>query len=479
MVAARWPPDSRGLPLGIVAGVQELGSVIGPVYGAAIVALASWRAIFWINLPLIAVIGIGFWLVGRGAEPAGASPRQPPGRLDFVGPILVSVGAAGLIIGLDAPSSLATNATIGQWYAPHAGGAWAPFTTDIVVASLVLLVAFLVWEFVAPFGVKPLVSIRGTPAVLSRSDIPGALTLAGVLACIVIAFSTADPSKQVVASSAPIVVPIAGFLAALFWWRQRRAAAPLVTRGSLRARPAWGALLVNLSLGGALMAALIDIPLFARATAYPNSETDAALVLVRFLIAVPIGAVAGGALCKARWMAPYVAALGMALTTVAFIGMTRWGTTSLGGGPRPSDVELVLCGLGFGLAIAPVNVAILGAVDEGLHAFASALAVVARTIGMLAGLSALTAIALRRFYEAQAKIGSPLKLCPNTLPQNCAAYNDATNRALLSELHTIFAGAAVCAALAGVLAIVLLRTRRPEPVTADDGDTTMLSAPRR
>ncbi len=53
-----------------------------------------------------------------------------------------------------------------------------------------------------------------------------------------------------------------------------------------------------------------------------------------------------------------------------------------------------------------------------LHALASALAVVARTIGMLAGLSALTAIALHRFYQAQAKIGSPLVLCPSN-PDNC------------------------------------------------------------
>jgi MFS family permease len=485
MVAARWPPDARGLPLGVVGAVQELGSVIGPVYGAGVVAIASWRAIFWINLPVIAVIATALLLASRNRDPAagpnvdavGVARTRRADRLDVIGPVLAIVGIVGLILGLDAPSSLATNATVGQWYSPHARGAWAPFTTDVVLVSLVLLAAFLVWEYAAPFRVRPALELRQTPAVLARSDLPGALALAGVLACIVIAFSTADPSKQVVASSASIVIPLAGLLAGLFWWRQRTAATPLVGKGAFRARPAWGALLVNLSLGGALMAALIGIPLFARATVYRDSETDAALVLIRFLIAVPIGAVAGGALCRARSVAPYVAALGMALTTVALATMTRWGSTSLGGGPRPSDVELALCGLGFGLAIAPVNVAILGAVDQGLHAFASALAVVARTIGMLAGLSALTALALRRFYEDQAKIGSPLKLCPNALPQNCAPYSAATNRALLAEVHTIFAGAAVCAALAGVLALLLLRPPRRIPARADGGGTTTLSDP--
>ena len=129
---------------------------------------------------------------------------------------------------------------------------------------------------------------------------------------------------------------------------------------------------------------------------------------------------------------------------------------SLGGAPRPSDVVLATAGLGFGLAIAPVNVAVLGAVEPGFHALASALAVVARTVGMTAGLSALTAVALRRFYQAQSRIGSPLTLCPDH-PTSCPAFDRATTTALVRELHTIFFGAAVCAAVAAVLAILLLR----------------------
>ena len=151
----------------------------------------------------------------------------------------------------------------------------------------------------------------------------------------------------------------------------------------------------------------------------------------------------------------------MALATLSFIGMATWSASALGGGVRLSDLELVACGLGFGLAVAPVNVAVLGAVEERHHALASALAVVARTIGMLAGLSALTAVALRRFYQAQARIGSPLVLCPSH-PESCPAYDHASTAALLEELHTIFAGAAVCTAAAGILALTLLRSGRGE-----------------
>ncbi|MBV9659834.1 MAG: MFS transporter [Acidimicrobiales bacterium] len=464
VVARRWEPDERGTPLGMIGALQELGSVMGPLYGAAVVAAASWRAIFWINVPVTVLVATAF-LAARTRQPRAATRRA-----DVVGPFLAVLGTVGLVVGLDAPARLATSTTFGQLYAPQAGGQWGPLTTLLVLASLGLLAAGAAWEMLEPGRVQPVVPFRRLPGLLRRSDLPGAMLLAGFLACIVVAFSTADPSRQVVASSAPLVVPLAAVLAAGFWWRQRRARQPLIQPGVLRSTPAWGGLAVNVALGGALMAVLIDVPLFARATVDPNSEVAAALVLVRFLVAVPVGAVLGGVLCRARWLARYVAAAGMATSTLAFVAMTSWSASALGGGPRLSDMELVVGGLGFGLAIAPVNVAVLGAVEARHHALASALAVVARTVGMLAGLSALTAIGLRRFYQAQARIGSPLVLCPSH-PAGCPAYDQATNRALLSELHTIFAGAAVCAGLAGLLALALLR-HPDRPVNAGASGTT-------
>jgi hypothetical protein len=389
--------------------------------------------------------------------------------------LLLVVVAVGLLVGLDAPSGLATSASVGRAWSQLADGPWAPFATPIVLVGAGALVAFIGWERLAPEGFRVLVRVDRVSAVLRRADLPGALLLAAALGCVVVLFSTADPSRQVVASSVPVLGPALLVLIALFWWRERRAGTPLIDPGALAARPAWGALVVNLAVGAALMAALVDVPLFARSTVDPRSEVSAALVLVRFLVAVPIGAVAGGALCRRRALAPVVAAAGMGLAAASFVAMTTWSATALGGGPRWSDVELVLCGLGFGLAIAPVNVAILGAVPPSAHALASALAVVARTIGMLAGLSALTAIALHRFYEAQARIGSPFVLCPKN-PAACPAYDKATSQALVRELHTIFAGAAGCAAVAGVLALLLLRGRA---VSADaEGTTTSSALPR-
>jgi MFS family permease len=45
LVADLWPPERRGLPLGVVGAVQELGAVLGPHAGAAELALADRRAI--------------------------------------------------------------------------------------------------------------------------------------------------------------------------------------------------------------------------------------------------------------------------------------------------------------------------------------------------------------------------------------------------------------------------------------------------
>ena len=104
---------------------------------------------------------------------------------------------------------------------------------------------------------------------------------------------------------------------------------------------------------------------------------------------------------------------------------------------------------------------LLAVTGADVHGSASALAVVARTVGMLVGLSLLTAVALRRFTAEVAAIGTPLELCPRH-PADCAAYDAATDAAVLTQLHTVFAGAAVAAGLAAVAALLLLREVRTQ-----------------
>lgn len=321
-----------------------------------------------------------------------------------------------------------------------------------------LTIAFVVRELTAR---RPLLPLRRTPAVLRAADLPGALLLGVALGGIVLTFATADPAVELMSPSGPWLLAGSAVALAAFGWRQRRAAAPLVPPDAVRAMPAWGALVVSLFVGAALVAVVVDVPILARTVVPGSDQLDAALVLLRFLVALPVGALLGGWLLRRHGPA-LLAGGGMALGTAGLAVMATWGVGSLDG--IGDDAVLVAAGLGFGLAIAPVNAALLAAAPRETHGVASALLVVARMVGMLAGLSALTAIGLRRLYSVQAGIESPAVLCPDS-PTDCGPYDDAVRQAIVEQLQATFTGAAVCAAAAALGAVLLLR-HRPRTVEA-------------
>ena len=446
MVADQWPADRRSLPLGVVGAVQELGSLLGPLYGAALVAAGGWRTIFWVNLAAGLALAA---LVPRTNDPR---PVRRPG--DVVGAVLLVLTAAGALLLVARPASLRDSVRWGNVVVPLAQGhAWSWLTEPLALATLALLGLLAVRLVTAG---HPLVPVRRLPSVLRSADFVGAVLLAGVLGCVIVTFSAADPTRHAVAAQWPWLTAAAALLAAGLVLRERTATAPLLEWPALGNRVALGALATSLAVGCGLIVALVDVPLFARATVFPDSELDAALVLVRFLVGVPLGALAGGALAE-RLGYRVTTAAGMLLSTGCFVAMARWGSHAL---PTHSvalaDLALIGCGLGFGLAIAPVNAAALRAVPARMHGLASALVVLTRTVGMLVGISALTALGLRAFSRSLARLGTPDRLCPST-PSDCPAYDHAAKTALLHELHVIFAGAACCTAAAAVIAAVTLR----------------------
>ncbi|MBB5789412.1 MFS transporter [Jiangella mangrovi] len=460
LVADLWPPDRRGVPLGLVGAVQELGSVLGPLFGAAILAVADWRAIFWVNFAVGAVLFAGTATVrrrrGESAAAALDAEGPPAGRFDVVG-LVLGLGAlvcAGLAV--NRPSGLEQSVQWGELLVPRLDG--HEWTTPLALAAYVLTIAFVVRELTAR---RPLLPLRRTPAVLRAADLPGALLLGVALGGIVLTFATADPAVELMAPSGPWLLAGSAVALAAFAWRQRRAAAPLVPPDAVRAMPAWGALVVSLFVGAALVAVVVDVPILARTVVPGSSQLDAALVLLRFLVALPVGALLGGWLLR-RYGPALLAGGGMALGTAGLAIMATWGMGSLDG--LIDDGVLVAAGLGFGLAIAPVNAALLAAAPRSTHGVATALLVVARMVGMLAGLSALTAIGLRKLYSVQAGIESPAVLCPDS-PTDCGPYDDAVRQAIVEQLQATFTGAAVCAATAALGAVLLLR-HRPRTVEA-------------
>ncbi len=450
LVADAWPPERRGLPLGVVGAVQELGSVLGPLYGAVVLAVGDWRDIFWLNAAVGALIGAAI-LSLRGGDTAGTetlkSSETPVGHRDWVGAVLALAALALLVVVLLEPDSLTRGITSGLAFIPVVGD--SRWLTPLALALYGFLLVFVLREVTAR---RPLLAVRAWPAVAREVDLVGATLMAVALGTVIVSFASADPEQHAISEDAPVLLSVGAVAVVAFVLRQRTARRPLIPRAALTARQAWGAVAVSFLIGGSLIAALVDIPLFARLTVHRDSQLDAALVLVRFLVALPIGAVLGGWLLRRVSPAP-LTAVAMLLSAGAFWHMSTWSATSL-----ESPVEtlsLVVGGLGFGLAIAPVNAALLEHTADAVHGVASALLVVARMVGMLIGISALTTLGLKSFYAEAGGIDSPADVCGGTT--RCRAYDDLVLDAGIAQLHTVFAAAAVLALAAAVLALVVLR----------------------
>src|SRR6478672_11926140 len=69
LVADLYPADRRGVPLGVVSAVQEIGSVVGPLYGALVLAVSDWRVIFAINLVVGLVLAGLIHMMRFGPQP--------------------------------------------------------------------------------------------------------------------------------------------------------------------------------------------------------------------------------------------------------------------------------------------------------------------------------------------------------------------------------------------------------------------------
>jgi MFS family permease len=438
LVADLWSAERRGLPLGVVGAVQEAGTVLGPLYGGAVLAMSGWRTIFWVNLTGAVVLATALLALARPIR--GRQTRRVP----IASGVLGLLALTGVVLTVTAPTVLTEQVTLGTIYVPTISD--AAWTSPIAIVSGALTAAAAVRLF----------DRTTLSRLLTEADALGAVLLGLTLTGVVLSFATADPSRQTITDQAPLLLTGSATGAVLFMLRQRRAKHPLVPHQSLTNRAAKGALAVNFFVGAALVAALVNVPIFARTTRYPHSQLGASLVLAQLLVTLPIGAVLGGWLC-ARFPARAVAAAGMGLAATGFTAMAQWNNHAL---DQPASTAILLAtGLGFGLAIAPVNQALLAATRTDVHGVSTALVVVSRTIGMLVGLSALTAIGLHVFYTQQRHIGTPLSLCP-TSPGHCPLYDQQTRLALLNELHAIFWSAGLCAALAALLAAALLAPTR-------------------
>ncbi|HEX9322835.1 MAG TPA: DHA2 family efflux MFS transporter permease subunit [Xanthobacteraceae bacterium] len=124
ILTTAFPPERRGMIVGIYGGLAGLAVAMGPILGGAVTQGIDWHWIFWINVPIGAfAVLLGLRLL---PESYGA-----PERLDLVGVGLVTAGVIALVWALSRAN------TVG-WSSAE--------VVSTLAAGTVLLVAFVRWE---------------------------------------------------------------------------------------------------------------------------------------------------------------------------------------------------------------------------------------------------------------------------------------------------------------------------------------------
>ncbi|NOW01933.1 MFS transporter [Isoptericola chiayiensis] len=125
LIISTFDGPAQGRAIGRWTAWTGTAMIVGPFVGGGLVDLISWRWVFWINVPVVAVT----LLLLRRVPEAEATVQR---RIDVPGALLAAVGLAAAVLGL-----------IEQWW-------------PVVVVGAGLLVAFVVVERRAPDPMLPL-----------------------------------------------------------------------------------------------------------------------------------------------------------------------------------------------------------------------------------------------------------------------------------------------------------------------------------
>src|SRR5213596_263989 len=125
IISSSFPEDQRGRAIGTWSGFSAITAGIGPVIGGWLIEHVSWRAVFFINLPIgLLVILISLRHIAENSDKENT-------RVDWLGAILAAAGLGALVYGLIESSRVgfADRSVIG-----------------VLIAAGVLLFAFLLIE---------------------------------------------------------------------------------------------------------------------------------------------------------------------------------------------------------------------------------------------------------------------------------------------------------------------------------------------
>ncbi|HYT98199.1 MAG TPA: DHA2 family efflux MFS transporter permease subunit [Casimicrobiaceae bacterium] len=95
IISASFDEQSRGKAIGTWSGASALMAALGPVFGGWLIDHLSWRAAFFINVPLAAAV---LYLTLRHVPESSNADAQ--GDLDWQGASLVTLGLGGIVYGM-------------------------------------------------------------------------------------------------------------------------------------------------------------------------------------------------------------------------------------------------------------------------------------------------------------------------------------------------------------------------------------------
>jgi EmrB/QacA subfamily drug resistance transporter len=215
IISATFPGPQRGPAIGTWAAASALTTALGPVLGGWLVDSLSWRAIFFINVPLalIAVPLAMRWMPESRDETASG--------VDWAGGALAVAGLGLLAYGLTA--------------APNAGWTHASVVGSLA-GSVVLLSILLWWEARAPAPMLPLALFR-SPTFSGANAITLLLYFALSGELFFLPFELIDIRGYSAAAAGAAFLPLSLIMAALSRWsgglNERYGARALLLAGSL------------------------------------------------------------------------------------------------------------------------------------------------------------------------------------------------------------------------------------------------------
>jgi EmrB/QacA subfamily drug resistance transporter len=125
IITVTFPPEERGKAIGTWAGVSALALAIGPVVGGALTEYVSWRAIFFLNLP-VAVGAVAVTLFAAHESRDESTEHS----IDWPGIVTLSAGLTALVLALIEGNSWG-------WGSPEVIGLLITATTGLVAFAVI------------------------------------------------------------------------------------------------------------------------------------------------------------------------------------------------------------------------------------------------------------------------------------------------------------------------------------------------------